>query len=98
MGGLSAGGAIVTGTGAFTSVEADRDVAVDVAGDANAYLALQGVGPNKDYLLTDNGTIGLNLTGSNTNISGSGVNANAITVIEGFSKCKIRAHRKSKSK
>ena len=41
LGALSAGGAAALGTGAFSSVEAERDVSVELADDANAYLALE---------------------------------------------------------
>jgi hypothetical protein len=83
IGALSAGGAIVNGTGAFTSVEADRDVAVQVADDANAFLALEAIGPNAPYTTTSNGTLGIDLTSSNaTGEGGQGVNTNAVTVFE----------------
>ena len=41
LGALSAGGAAALGTGAFSSVEAERDVSVELADDADAYLALE---------------------------------------------------------
>ena len=41
VGALAAGGAAAVGSGAFTSVEADRDVSVSVADDADALLALR---------------------------------------------------------
>ena len=83
LGVAAGGGAVVSGTGAFTSVEANRDVAVAVAGDADAFLALEGAGPNSEYVTTTDGQLGLDLTGSNANIpgGGTGVNADAITVI-----------------
>lgn len=81
MGTISAGGAIVTGTGAFTSVEADRDVAVQVADDANAFLALEAIGPNAPYTTTSDGQLGIDLTSSNaTGEGGQGVNSDAVTV------------------
>ena len=43
LGGLVAGGGAAMGTGAFTSVEAERDVDVTVAGDLESYIALQPV-------------------------------------------------------
>lgn len=82
LGAIGGGGAVASGTGAFTSVEADRDVAVAVSGDADAFLALKGIGPNSEYVTTTNGQLGLDLTGSNpTGAGGQGVNADAITVI-----------------
>jgi hypothetical protein len=83
LGTLSAGGAIVAGTGAFTSVEANRDIAVQVAGDASALLRIDDTGnANSEYVTETGGEFGINLTGSNeTDAGGQGVNANATTVI-----------------
>ena len=44
LGALSAGSAVAVGTGAFSSVEADRDINVEIAGDAEAYLAFESSG------------------------------------------------------
>ncbi|EMA59398.1 hypothetical protein C470_10992 [Halorubrum distributum JCM 13561] len=85
IGALGAGGAIVTGTGAFTSVEANRSVSVTVEGDANAYLSIsEASGDNGQYLTeTAGGEKAIDLTGTNeTSGGGTGVNADAITVIE----------------
>lgn len=86
IGALGAGGAIVTGTGAFTSVEANRSVSVTVEGDANAYLSLEDTGnANSEYLNTNSAEeLEIDLTGENgsTTGGGTGVNADAITVIE----------------
>lgn len=47
VGSLAAGGAAVTGTGAFTSVSAERNVAVEVEDDdASAFLGLVAVDDN----------------------------------------------------
>lgn len=83
MGALGGGGAIVTGTGAFTSVEADRDVSVQVADDTDALLRMAAAGEgNDEYVTTNGGELGINLTSSNpTDAGGQGVNANATTVI-----------------
>lgn len=43
LGGLVAGGGALIGTGAFTTVEAQRTVNVETAGDANAFLGLEAV-------------------------------------------------------
>jgi hypothetical protein len=86
LGLLSGGGAIVSGTGAFTSASADRDVAVQVATDATGYLAIDDTGNNNsEYVTENNGSsnseFGLDFTGSNqTSGGGTGVNADAITV------------------
>lgn len=83
LGALGGGGAIVTGTGAFTSVEANRDLSVQVADDSNALLRMAGAGEgNDEYVTTNGGELGINLTGDNpTAAGGQGVNANATTVI-----------------
>lgn len=84
LGVTAAGGAVITSTGAFTSVEANRDVAVQVSDDANAYLAIDDTGnANAEYVTETNGEFGLDFTGSNsTTGNGSGVNADAVTVFE----------------
>ena len=69
LGGLVAGGGALLGTGAFTTVEAERTVSVETAGDANAFLALapadrDGDG-NNAYVEETDGTIQINLDGSN---------------------------------
>ncbi|WP_277539962.1 hypothetical protein [Haloarcula laminariae] len=78
-GSLAAGSAAAMGTGAFTSVQAERTVSVSVADDSNALLALSSTsGPNGTYAET---------TGDNqvkvdiSNASGSGVNDDSKTKI-----------------
>lgn len=84
-GALAAGGSLALGTGAFSSVEAERDVAVSVVGDADAYLGIQpSDGPNGEYARTlDNGELAIDLTDSNDEVSGggAGINTNAVTAI-----------------
>ena len=84
LGAVGAGGAAVTGTGAFTNVTADRTATVSVEGDANAYLSLSGTSnENDEYLTTNSGELGIDLdSGNAVPGGGTGVNANAITVIE----------------
>lgn len=83
VGALAGGGSLALGTGAFSSVEAERDVGVTVADDASAYLGIQpGDGPNGDYAdTTDNDALAVNLTDSNDNLVGEGINTNAVTTI-----------------
>ncbi|MCU4802193.1 hypothetical protein OB920_17595 [Halobacteria archaeon HArc-gm2] len=85
LGALAGGGAAV-GTGAFSSVGASRDVTIDVAGDASAYLGIKPhSGPNGQYAdTTSSDALALDFSGSNSNIGngiagGEGVNANALT-------------------
>jgi hypothetical protein len=89
LGALASGGAAAMGTGAFTSVEADRSVDVNVSDDAGAYLRLEGTGgPNSEYVTGDgNGNqLEIDLTDSNDNFPNStdpnGVNPNALTQID----------------
>ncbi|SMP02515.1 hypothetical protein SAMN06265347_101204 [Halobellus salinus] len=78
------------GTGAFTSVEADRTVDVEVAGDSSAYLALRkAAGPNADpgansdaYVDDSGAEISLDFTSSNASVSGNGFNPNAVTEVD----------------
>lgn len=84
LGSFAAAGAAAIGTGAFTSVQADRTVSVEVADDSDAFLQLVPAdGPNGEYATTDGGTLAIDLSGSNpTDAGGSGVNARAITSAE----------------
>jgi hypothetical protein len=86
VGALTVGGAAAFGTEAFTSVEATRTVDVDVAKDANAYLALSPADSNNADNYVDTGSE----SSSNTNTieiefsdsddtAGSGVNDEAVT-------------------
>lgn len=88
LGVLAAGGAGAAGTGAFSNVEAERDVTITVAEDSSGYLGIQpGDGPNGNYVdTTGNDALAVNLTGDNDNIGsgvagGLGINANALTSI-----------------
>lgn len=82
---MTAGTAAATGTGAFTSVSANRTVDVDVADDNDALLALDDVdsSPNAQYVTADGseGTLSISLDEHNGNVLGEGVNDNAVTRI-----------------
>ncbi|OYR62888.1 DUF1102 domain-containing protein [Halorubrum ezzemoulense] len=85
LGALASGGAAAIGTGAFTSVEADRSVDVEVAGDANAYLALKQIPgePNsQQYVTNQSGEIGFDFSDSNGNVNGTGFNPDATTEVD----------------
>lgn len=88
LGALAGGGAAAMGTGAFSNVEAQRDISVTVSDDANAYLGIQPTdGPNGNYVdTTSNDALAIDLTASNNNVGsgiagGEGLNANAFTEI-----------------
>jgi len=88
LGALASGSAAAVGTGAFTSVTATRDIDVEVADDASAYLRLQGTGgANSDYVTDDGdgGTLAISLDESNSGSvsgGGEGVNPDAVTEID----------------
>jgi hypothetical protein len=83
VGALAAGGAAAVGSGAFTSVSANRDVTIDVADDSDALLGIDGSNAsNGDYLIEGGQNVAaLDITDSNGNIVGSGVNENSTTVL-----------------
>lgn len=80
--------ALVTATGAFTTVSAERTATVGVEGDSSALLALTPYdGPNGNpsngnagYAQQDSNTLEINLDGYNND--GDGLNLNAKTDIE----------------
>lgn len=88
IGSLAAGGAAAMGTGAFTTVKANRDITVKAAGDASAFLQIKkaeengDVTPNADeYVETnDDGVVSMDF--SSTEAGGSGVNYDATTIFD----------------
>lgn len=80
LGGVFAGAIGLIGTGAFSTVEADRTADIEVAGDAAALLAIGPVeGPNSEYAELTGGTATVDI--STTDQGAQGVNQNAVTVI-----------------
>lgn len=79
--GVVSGGAAIVGSGAFSSVDADREVNVDVSGDKSAFLKLKPAeGANGDYAtITDEGLLAVEMSDENDQILGDGVNQNART-------------------
>ena len=94
LGGLVAGGGALVGTGAFDTVEAERTVSVETAGDADAFLGLSpadrdddtGDGAANDADFNEyvpdpgDGTIEINLDGNTE--GADGLNQNARTRLE----------------
>ncbi|WP_136350807.1 hypothetical protein [Natronorubrum bangense] len=76
LGTIVAGGGAALGTGAFSSVTADRTVTVETAGDADAFLGLQ----IRDDLAADENTIDLNF--ENAGNGAEGINENAKTTLD----------------
>ena len=73
----------VPGTGAFSSVTAERTATVSVADDADAFLGLEPHNSvNGQYATTNDGQLELRIDGSNPAIPGDGVNHNAITTFD----------------
>ncbi|WP_336326224.1 hypothetical protein [Halovenus sp. HT40] len=92
-GSLAAGGAAALGSGAFTTVEADRELSIETAGDANAFLSIKratdgsNVYPNAEEYVEGNqnsGTLRLDFTNADdtADASASGINQNAKTVFD----------------
>jgi len=79
-GAIVGGGGLALGTGAFDSVEGERDVGITVADDADGYLSIRPHdGPNGAYATMDGGELAVELTDDNGAVAGAGVNANALT-------------------
>lgn len=93
LGGLVAAGGAALGTGAFTTVTAERTVTVSTAGDASAFLQIEAADRPDDtnngtptssdgvtaneYVQQTDGTVEINLDSSSE--GASGLNQNAIT-------------------
>jgi len=62
LGGLVAAGGAALGTGAFTTVTAERTVNIETTGDASAFLALEAANrpDDTDTQISDNSTTGAN--------------------------------------
>jgi hypothetical protein len=78
LGSLAAGGAAMTGTGAFNTVNANRAVSVEVASDASAFLGLTSLGPYSQLDGDDKLVLTLD---SDATVSGSGINEDGVTQI-----------------
>jgi len=78
LGTLAAGSAAAVGTGAFTSVEADRGVSVDVASDSEAFL---GISSDSEYVSDGDDVFFIDLGGPTTTEGGEGFNKSARTEI-----------------
>ncbi|MXR50747.1 hypothetical protein GRX03_03890 [Halovenus sp. WSH3] len=81
-GSLAAGGAAALGSGAFTSVQADRTVSVSTAADNDAFLALDPSNSTNQAYASNagSGAVTINLD-SDAGVEGTGVNRNSTTQI-----------------
>lgn len=77
LGTIVAGGGAVLGSGAFSQVEADRTVTIDVAGDASALVALE---VDQDYD-TGGDEAGIDLSADNLG-DADGLNRNGTTTFD----------------
>lgn len=78
LGTLAAGSAAAVGTGAFTSVEANRGVSVEVAGDGEAFL---GISSDSEYVSDGDDVFFIDLGGPTTTEGGEGFNKSARTEV-----------------
>jgi hypothetical protein len=80
---VGVGGVAASGTGAFTSASAGRNLDVTVAGDAAGYLSLAGTGPNDEYIDDSDDEFAIDLTDDNTTSgNGQALNPDSVTTIE----------------
>jgi hypothetical protein len=77
---LVAGGGAILGTGAFTTVTAERTVNVQTAGDSSAFLGITPGRGGNPYVTQSDQTVEINLDGTGSNSNASGLNDNAETV------------------
>jgi len=86
LGALASGSAAAVGTGAFSSVEAERSLSVQIADDSDAYLQFDtdlGNAPDNNYEyaeINDDGELEVEF--AENDAGGLGVNPNAVTVFE----------------
>lgn len=88
---LVSGASVILGTGAFTSVQAERGVSVETTGDASAFLSLDATNATNGAYASETGDDGQlqidigDLSDSSRDqtveAGGSGVNKNAVTII-----------------
>jgi len=85
LGTVAAGAGVIGGTGAVSSVTAERNVTIATEGDASAALSLEATDSENanDYVTTSGGEIVLNLNGTDgDSADSSGINQSAVTVIK----------------
>ncbi|MES3160230.1 MAG: DUF1102 domain-containing protein, partial [Halorubrum sp.] len=85
LGAALASGSALIGSGAFTSVAAERDIAVNVADDAQALLRLDPDDtdyPNSAYATETDGVVEIDITEDGSGFDGEGISPFATTTIE----------------
>lgn len=83
LGSVSVGGSALIGTGAFTRVEAQRRVKIQIAEDPDAYLGLDGCpeSPNSSYTeIDEKGHLAIEMSPENpTDAGGYGINSDSLS-------------------
>ncbi|WP_336038248.1 hypothetical protein [Halobacterium yunchengense] len=81
VGSLAAASAAAMGTGAFTSVSANRSLSVEVADDADALLGIDDIddSANSEYVTTEGNTVSIDISSAE---GGTGLNDEATTTID----------------
>ena len=86
LGATTAGGSALLGSGAFSIVEAHREISIEVTGDADAYLRLGPCTdesgeptPNGAYVVERDGEFAIDLTEDNDQVDGEGVNPESVS-------------------
>jgi len=85
MGSLAAGGAAAIGSGAFSSVEADRSLSVTIADDDTAYLKFDtdlGNSPDNNYEYSEISDDEMSISFDTNDAGGEGVNPNSVTYFD----------------
>lgn len=86
VGASAIGGSALVGSGAFTRVESQRNVTIEVAEDPDAYLGLDGCpdSPNSSYTnIDDSGHLEVDMSPDNaTDAGGQGVNSDSFTYFD----------------
>ncbi|RQG89173.1 hypothetical protein EA462_12460 [Natrarchaeobius halalkaliphilus] len=70
LGALAAGAGLIGGSGAFDSVEADRDVSVEFSGDGDAVLGMSSADADREFVTVeadDDGVVGMTIERLNQN-------------------------------
>jgi P pilus assembly chaperone PapD len=73
---------VVTATGAFTSVSAERTATVNTAGDSSALLQIEPGAMSGEYVTDGDATTNIDLTNADLIGSNGGVNVNAETTMD----------------
>lgn len=81
LGAAVGGGGALVGTGAFTTVSAERSVEVSTAGDASAFLQLTS---DSAYVADSGDTLTIDLDGTGDDGDDSGFNDEAVTQLAGI--------------